>query len=706
MHATAYYGTHLKVAIAIFSLFGALLVALSSPAQASPLGGQFQAVEIVTGLTLPLDIEFLPSGELLIAEKGTGKGPAGQSAIRLARNGIVQEPPAIVLSTNVDVESGIAGMVLDPAFEENGYFYVWYATGQEARDWSGETKLRLSRFTLALSTGKVDPASELIMLDDVDWQDHHNGGGLVFDDGYLYLAIGEIGLYWPAQDVGDLHGKVIRIRPTASGYDIPSSNPFVGTKDARGEVYSLGFRNPYRMTHRASEDMLYLGDVGGSEWEEVNRIAPGANYGWPVREGPCPWNTGAPCDPPSPDSGFTEPALYYPYSELGAAITALAFYEGESFPPEYHDKLFFTDLNSRYIAVGDVDAGDPTAIEIVVPNYGIVADMKYHKENLYTANIYQGQVRMVYHNGTPNQPPAATLKADVEAGMEPLTVTFSAEDVTDPNDVVFDYHWDFGDGSTPVVTRTATITHTYTTSGTYTPTLTVYDVRGAQSPVLQQPITVYRETALPEIVLDNLSRPDGALYRNGETIRYQAVRTGGVDGLDRERPYTWSVELHADGEVITLTEGHVAVSDTLDVDVSAFRESTNVWYRFILTMRAEDGYEVTITRDLHPEVVELAVETWPISTTVTLNGSPRETPFTFDSIVGITHTLAAAQQVPYRGLQLPFEGWYASDHPSNPITTRQWSLVAPHEETTYQARYIYHQLSLPIIARQSTMQEP
>jgi PKD repeat protein len=131
--------------------------------------------------------------------------------------------------------------------------------------------------------------------------------------------------------------------------------------------------------------------------------------------------------------------------------------------------------------------------------------MNYHKENLYTVDIFNDRVRMLYYAGAPNHPPTATLSAEVHAGMEPRTVTLSVEAVTDPDDVVFDYHWDFGDGSATVVTRTATISHTYTLSGTYTPTLTVSDIRGAQSAPLQQPVTTRRLLFLPTVERPSIS---------------------------------------------------------------------------------------------------------------------------------------------------------------------------------------------------------
>jgi glucose/arabinose dehydrogenase len=97
MHAAPSHGSHLKVAIMVVALCGGLRLALSAPVQASPLGVGCRAVTIVAGLHLPLDMEFLPTGEILIAERSLGTGPTAHSSIRLVRNGIIQEPPVIVL---------------------------------------------------------------------------------------------------------------------------------------------------------------------------------------------------------------------------------------------------------------------------------------------------------------------------------------------------------------------------------------------------------------------------------------------------------------------------------------------------------------------------------------------------------------------------------------------------------------------------------
>ena len=99
-----------------------------------------------------------------------------------------------------------------------------------------------------------------------------------------------------AQDPGSLNGKVLRIRPLPEGgYEVPGDNPFIGVAGYRAEIFAMGLRNPYRMTYRPADGQFYLADVGLDTWEEIDRVEPGANYGWPVREGPCALGEPPPC---------------------------------------------------------------------------------------------------------------------------------------------------------------------------------------------------------------------------------------------------------------------------------------------------------------------------------------------------------------------------------------------------------------------------
>ena len=92
--------------------------------------------------------------------------------------------------------------------------------------------------------------------------------------------------------MAELLGKMLRIDPTTPsgdlGYTIPADNPFVGTEGARGEIWAIGLRNPWRASFDSANDTLWIADVGQASWEEVNREpanTPGRNYGWDCREG-------------------------------------------------------------------------------------------------------------------------------------------------------------------------------------------------------------------------------------------------------------------------------------------------------------------------------------------------------------------------------------------------------------------------------------
>ena len=180
-------------------------------------------------------------------------------------------------------EEGLIGLAFHPAFATNGVFFVRYVeAGPPPRP------SRLSRYRV--TGGVADPASEEVLLEIPADEQIHRGGMLAFGpDGDLYLAVGDGAEEEHAQDLHDLHGKVLRLDVDHADpglpYAVPADNPFLGVAGARPEVWAYGFRNPWRFSFDRAGGDLFLGDVGEGLREEVDLVRRGANHGWNAFEG-------------------------------------------------------------------------------------------------------------------------------------------------------------------------------------------------------------------------------------------------------------------------------------------------------------------------------------------------------------------------------------------------------------------------------------
>jgi glucose/arabinose dehydrogenase len=182
-------------------------------------------------------------------------------------------------------ECGLLGLAFHPKFEENGYLYVNYTTK------SPKLKTVIAEFREEPGAGRVDPKSERVLLTIDQPYANHNGGHVAFGpDGMLYIAVGDGGRandpVNAGQDLGKLLGKVLRIDVAPrEKYGVPGDNPFVGRSGARGEVWAWGLRNPWRFSFDRETGVCFAGDVGQNEWEEIDVVVKGGNYGWRPREG-------------------------------------------------------------------------------------------------------------------------------------------------------------------------------------------------------------------------------------------------------------------------------------------------------------------------------------------------------------------------------------------------------------------------------------
>ena len=227
-------------------------------------------------------------------------------------------------------EEGLLGLVFDPDYQENGYFYVYYSAADPTRS-------VLSRFSLDQeNTDVADPESEVIIIEIPQPYSNHNAGQLAFGpDGYLYIALGDGGSAGDplgnGQNLGTLLGSILRIDVSGLSapwdYEIPADNPFVGTEGAREEIWAFGLRNPWRFSFDSETGLLWAGDVGQSSWEEIDIIAKGANYGWNIMEGSHCYSPATGCN----QSGLTLPVVEYDHSQ-GCSVTGGYVYRGDQIP--------------------------------------------------------------------------------------------------------------------------------------------------------------------------------------------------------------------------------------------------------------------------------------------------------------------------------------------------------------------------------------
>ena len=245
------------------------------------------AVEpLVSGLHVPWDLAFLPDGSALVTERLTGR-------LRMVTpDGQLKEVRTIHEIGQPADFGGLQGVAVSPSYQQDGWIYLYYTAEQDSR----VVRLRLD------SSAPPEP-----ILTGIPRGDIHNGGRIRFGpDGMLYVTTGEADVRAKAQDLNDLGGKILRITPDG---DPAPGNPIAGSP-----VYSWGLRDPQGLAWD-EDGQLYASDFGHHNLDELNRIEPGANYGWPEVEG-----TGG-----EPD--FTDPIATWKPAD--ASPSGITYYDGQ-----------------------------------------------------------------------------------------------------------------------------------------------------------------------------------------------------------------------------------------------------------------------------------------------------------------------------------------------------------------------------------------
>ena len=374
---------------------------------------------------------------------------------------------------------------------------------------------------------------------------------------------------------------------------------------------------------------FYIGDVGGKAWEEINECGTdyaGANYGWPLREGPCERDSDTLCDV---DETFQDPAYWYAHRRFssGGAITGGAFVPNGIWPAEYDNTYVYTDFTFGalyHLKEGGSNCrtcSPPTSMfkNTTFHNANVVVDMFFGPYNgtqaLYYLSMYDDSVRRVRYTGTDNRSPVAVLKADPITILPGESVQFNASESYDPDGSPLTYLWKFGDGSES--TAIAPV-HIYDQIKRFDVELMVKDPNGLVGRAFEKIVVGSPPDA--EILVPE----EGSTFAVGDLFVLKGlVKNAGIE-------MKWEVrQHHADHWHPFLAP---TVGDNISIDPAPPPEdyvaATNSFLRVLLTATDKDGLSTTVTRDIMPRASFLQFYSEPSGMLVSVDGSLIQTPST------------------------------------------------------------------------------
>ncbi|MEM8881816.1 MAG: PQQ-dependent sugar dehydrogenase [Pseudomonadota bacterium] len=340
---------------------GAVLLSLL----ALPAAGELRDVSIgrieiepqIEGLDAPWALGFLPGGDILITLRdgemrrydGTGQGYGAYQVV----TGL---PPVRARG-----QGGLLDVMVPRDFAETGEIFWTFARPQR-----GGAGTALARGIL--EGGALRDVAVIWELTPGSSGGAHFGSRVVEGpDGYLYVTIGDRGERPSAQDLRNENGSVVRLNRDGT---VPAGNPFIDTPDARPGIWSYGHRNPQGMAV-APDGTLYVVEHGARGGDEVNRVAPGRNFGWPVIAYGRHYS-GASIGIGTEAEGMEQPLHYW---DPSIAPSGLAVYDGAMFP-EWQGDLLVGALSFDLISRVDPDAGYAEVERIETPETARVRDVR------------------------------------------------------------------------------------------------------------------------------------------------------------------------------------------------------------------------------------------------------------------------------------------------------------------------------------------
>lgn len=317
---------------------------------ATSRAADYRVEVIATGLAHPWSLAFLPDGSALLTERAGRLRVIEQGALRTAP---VEGVPAVFVSG----QAGLFEVSVDPQFDHTRWIYLSYADGND-----GANRLRVVR--AEFDGQRLQHLTPLFSAVPDKRGDAHYGARIAWlPDATLVIGVGDGFIHREhAQRLDSDLGKLVRIARDGS---IPPDNPFLGRDGARPGIYSLGHRNPQAMVFDDARGELYEHEHGPRGGDEINRVEPGANYGWPLATFGVDY-TGARISPWTQRDGMQAPLLHWTPS---IAPAGMALYRGALFPA-WQGSLFVTALAEKSVRRVPMRDGVPGTQEILFRELG------------------------------------------------------------------------------------------------------------------------------------------------------------------------------------------------------------------------------------------------------------------------------------------------------------------------------------------------
>tara|TARA_R110002033_G_scaffold169897_3_gene211256 strand:- start:14007 stop:17444 length:3438 start_codon:yes stop_codon:yes gene_type:complete len=607
-----------------------------------PEENRFTKVVLAEKLDEPIEIAVLDDERILFIQR---KGEVRLYNLKTKELKTIGKIPVNLKYVNKDgvesmAEDGLLGLNKDPNFAENHWIYLFYSHITEPVN-------VLSRFEIKDDELLMDSEKVLLKIPAQREECCHTGGSIAWDkEGNLYLSTGDntnphgSNGYspsderegrgpWDAQkssaNTNDLRGKIIRIKPNADGtYTIPEGNLFAeGVEKTRPEIYTMGHRNPYRISVDQHTGFVYWGDVGPDAskpdslrgpagHDEIGQAREAGNFGWPHFVGNnkaynkydfqnnkslAKWDANAPQNTSPNNTGLTQlpPAqnafVWYPYGEspefplVGTggrnAMAGPIFYSEDfknserAFPKYYDGKLFAYDWMRGWImSISMNNEGDLTSMEYFMPSYKFSnpMDMEFaangdlymleYGTGWFTGNDDARLIRIEYNGG--NRKPQIQMAANQMGGAVPFNLKLNTKGTTDADFDDLKYTWEITSANGFNKTIHAPEANlTLSNVGVYTIVLTVDDGKGELN---TQTMEVVAGNEPPVLSLE-MPHNNKSFYEPNATIDYSIKvndkEDGSLDNGINSDEVAVTIDYLAEGfDKIEIAQGHRSADET------------------------------------------------------------------------------------------------------------------------------------------------